>query len=289
MSEVTARIAARFGVDGAAAARDRRPVTTRIDAVDADDGRGARPAFPGVLGAPPRRRPRQGRALRGRRVGAAGAGRARGDRATPTPSCSARRTPWSRSGRSSRSRASARRSRRDATASSGVSGIVGGAPVAGMADRLMPAVGLEVTAAGAAAATDGLLAAWVIDERDRALGPARSRRPGLRVARDRHDHDATTTRAEALARAALDAGARREPCEIDRPSTGLPEVRPGDDLAALLRRPSRSLGRPRRRRRRRDAEDRLEGGGPPRARRRTAREAGRARDACASSRGAAIW
>ena len=51
----------------------------------------------------------------------------------------------------------------------GVSGIVGGAPVAGMADKLMPAVGLEVTAAGAAAAYRGLLGAWVIDERDRAL------------------------------------------------------------------------------------------------------------------------
>ena len=39
----------------------------------------------------------------------------------------------------------------------GVSGIVGGAPVSGMADRLMPAVGLEVTAAGAASAYADLL------------------------------------------------------------------------------------------------------------------------------------
>ncbi len=46
----------------------------------------------------------------------------------------------------------------------GVSGIVGGAPVSGMADRLMPAVGLEVTAAGAAAAYADLLGAWVLDE-----------------------------------------------------------------------------------------------------------------------------
>jgi LPPG:FO 2-phospho-L-lactate transferase len=63
----------------------------------------------------------------------------------------------------------------------GVSGIVADAPISGMADRLMPAMGLEVTAAGAAAAYDGLLAGWVIDERDRALVP-RLEATGLRVA-----------------------------------------------------------------------------------------------------------
>ncbi|MGZ8596792.1 MAG: 2-phospho-L-lactate transferase [Actinomycetota bacterium] len=63
----------------------------------------------------------------------------------------------------------------------GVSGIVGGAPLAGMADKLMPALGLEVTAAGVAAAYDGLLGAWVIDERDRAL-IARIEATGVRVA-----------------------------------------------------------------------------------------------------------
>jgi LPPG:FO 2-phospho-L-lactate transferase len=62
----------------------------------------------------------------------------------------------------------------------GVSPIVAGAPLAGMADRLMPAVGLEVTAAGAAAAYEGLLAGWVIDERDRDLA-ARIEATGLRV------------------------------------------------------------------------------------------------------------
>jgi LPPG:FO 2-phospho-L-lactate transferase len=70
------------------------------------------------------------------------------------------------------------RVRRQAVA--GVSGIVGGAPLAGMADKLMPVVGLEVTAAGAAAAYDGLLGTWVIDERDRALA-ARIERTGVRV------------------------------------------------------------------------------------------------------------
>lgn len=62
----------------------------------------------------------------------------------------------------------------------GVSGIVGGAPLAGMADKLMPAVGLEVTAAGAATAYEGLLGAWVIDERDRALA-GRIEATGVRV------------------------------------------------------------------------------------------------------------
>ena len=62
----------------------------------------------------------------------------------------------------------------------GVSGIVGGAPLAGMADKLMPAVGLEVTAAGAAAAYEGLLGAWVIDERDRTLA-GRIARTGVQV------------------------------------------------------------------------------------------------------------
>ncbi|MDH4113662.1 MAG: 2-phospho-L-lactate transferase [Actinomycetota bacterium] len=62
----------------------------------------------------------------------------------------------------------------------GVSGIVGGAPLAGMADKLMPAVGLEVTAAGAAAAYDGLLGSWVIDQRDRELA-GRIEATGVRV------------------------------------------------------------------------------------------------------------
>jgi LPPG:FO 2-phospho-L-lactate transferase len=61
----------------------------------------------------------------------------------------------------------------------GISGIVGGAPLAGMADRLMPAAGVEVTAAGAAACYDGLLGAWVIDEVDAALA-ARIEEIGVR-------------------------------------------------------------------------------------------------------------
>lgn len=63
----------------------------------------------------------------------------------------------------------------------GVSPIVGGAPLRGMADKLMPAIGLEVTAAGAARAYQGLLGAWVIDGRDRALAPGIERELGVRV------------------------------------------------------------------------------------------------------------
>jgi LPPG:FO 2-phospho-L-lactate transferase len=85
----------------------------------------------------------------------------------------------------------------------GVSGIVRGAPLAGMADRLMPVAGVEVTAAGAAEFYRGLLGAWVIDEADRALA-ARIGSTGIRVA-------VTDTimvddgAARALARVALDA------------------------------------------------------------------------------------
>jgi LPPG:FO 2-phospho-L-lactate transferase len=83
----------------------------------------------------------------------------------------------------------------------GVSGIVAGAPLAGMADRLMPAAGAEVTAAGAAECYRGLLAAWVVDEADRALIP-RIEATGVRAgATDSIMSD--DAKAEALARFAL--------------------------------------------------------------------------------------
>jgi LPPG:FO 2-phospho-L-lactate transferase len=84
----------------------------------------------------------------------------------------------------------------------GVSGIVDGAPVAGMADRLMPAVGIEVSAAGVAEHYRDLVSGWLVDERDRPLLP-RIEALGIRAA-------VTDTimvddaRAEAVARAALD-------------------------------------------------------------------------------------
>jgi LPPG:FO 2-phospho-L-lactate transferase len=63
----------------------------------------------------------------------------------------------------------------------GVSPIVGGAPVAGMADKLMPAVGIEVSAAGVARHHAELLSAFVIDDVDAASrGPVEAL--GLRCA-----------------------------------------------------------------------------------------------------------
>jgi len=64
----------------------------------------------------------------------------------------------------------------------GISPIVGGRPLAGMADRLMPVVGLEVSAAGAAMAYEGLLDAWVIDHADERLAGRVRDEVGARVA-----------------------------------------------------------------------------------------------------------
>jgi len=84
----------------------------------------------------------------------------------------------------------------------GVSPIVGGTPLAGMADRLMPAAGLEVSAVGAARAYEGLLAGWVIDRVDRDLAPKIEELFGVRVAvLDTVMRDDAS--AEAVARAAL--------------------------------------------------------------------------------------
>jgi LPPG:FO 2-phospho-L-lactate transferase len=63
----------------------------------------------------------------------------------------------------------------------GISPIVAGAPLAGMADRLMPVAGLEVTAAGAARAYEGLVGGWVIDERDAMLASRIGEELGMRV------------------------------------------------------------------------------------------------------------
>ncbi|MGH2672181.1 MAG: 2-phospho-L-lactate transferase [Actinomycetota bacterium] len=85
----------------------------------------------------------------------------------------------------------------------GISGIVRGAPLAGMADRLMPVAGVEVTAAGAAEFYRDLLGAWVIDDADRSLA-ARIESSGIRVAvTDTIMTDDAA--AGALARVALDA------------------------------------------------------------------------------------
>jgi LPPG:FO 2-phospho-L-lactate transferase len=71
------------------------------------------------------------------------------------------------------------RDRRDRAV--GISPIVGGAPLRGMADRLMPAVGMELSAFGAAAAYRGLLGSFIIDERDGSLADRIRSELGIRV------------------------------------------------------------------------------------------------------------
>jgi LPPG:FO 2-phospho-L-lactate transferase len=91
------------------------------------------------------------------------------------------------------------RARRDVA--SGISPIVGGRPLAGMADRVMPAAGLEVSAVGAASAFADVVSHWVIDAADRSLA-ANVERLGMRVSVTdtvmRDDDDA-----ESLARVAI--------------------------------------------------------------------------------------
>jgi LPPG:FO 2-phospho-L-lactate transferase len=84
----------------------------------------------------------------------------------------------------------------------GISPIVGGAPVRGMADRLLPAVGAEVSAVGVARHYGDLLDGWVIDAVDGELAPA-VEALGTRVAvTDTIMRDEQASRR--LARAALD-------------------------------------------------------------------------------------
>jgi LPPG:FO 2-phospho-L-lactate transferase len=83
----------------------------------------------------------------------------------------------------------------------GVSPIVGGAPLRGMADKLLPVQGVAVTAAGVAGHYADLLGGWVIDRVDEALAPS-IRSLGIAVAVTdtvMRDDDA----AERLARVAL--------------------------------------------------------------------------------------
>jgi LPPG:FO 2-phospho-L-lactate transferase len=95
--------------------------------------------------------------------------------------------------------------RRDAVA--GVSPIVGGAPLRGMADRLLPAWGVDVSAEGVALHYRDVIGGWVIDAVD-SPAASRVRSAGLRVAVTDTvmvDDDA----AEALARVALDTALGR--------------------------------------------------------------------------------
>jgi LPPG:FO 2-phospho-L-lactate transferase len=200
LSEVTGRVARRFGVRSRLLPMTDDPVTTRIDAVDAEGRlldlhfqeywvrRGAADTvktvrFEGAPDAAP----------------APGvlAAIAEADAVLICPSNPIVSIAPILAVPGIRAAVADRRSR-----AAGVSPIVAGAPLAGMADRLLPAAGLEVTAAGAAAAYDGLLTGWVIDELDRDLHE-RIAATGLRVSVTdtvMTDDDV----AEALARAALE-------------------------------------------------------------------------------------
>ena len=63
----------------------------------------------------------------------------------------------------------------------GVTPIVAGSPIGGMADRLMPAAGMEVSAVGAASGYRGLLSGFVVDERDADMARRVERDLGMRV------------------------------------------------------------------------------------------------------------
>ena len=121
----------------------------------------------------------------------------------------------------------------------GLSPIVGGTHVRGMAEQLLTAIGVEVSAAGVAghygARKDGgVLDGWLVDEIDadqvaavEALGIACRAVPLMMT-----DHDATA----AMAAAALDLasmGPIAGRLEVVAPD-GVGEVAAGDDLAALV-------------------------------------------------------
>jgi LPPG:FO 2-phospho-L-lactate transferase len=63
----------------------------------------------------------------------------------------------------------------------GVSPIVGGAPVRGMADKLMPAAGVDVSALGAASLYRDILDGWVVDLVDAELADPIASELGIRV------------------------------------------------------------------------------------------------------------
>lgn len=200
LSEVTARIAARFGIDARLLPASDDRIETRITCV-ADDGealdlhfqeywvrRGGRDVVTGVRydGAPSA-------------APAPGVLEAIGD-ADAVVVCPSNpvvsigpilAVPGVRS---------AVAARREVV--TGVSGIVGGSPVAGMADRLMPAVGIDVSAVGVAASYRHFLAAWLVDDADAASVPD-VEAMGIRC-RATDTIMVDDERAEAVARAALE-------------------------------------------------------------------------------------
>jgi LPPG:FO 2-phospho-L-lactate transferase len=177
LSEVTARVAARFDIDVTILPMTDRPVATRLDVVA--EGReldlhfqeywvrrGARDdvkaiRFEGVSAAPPA--PRVLDAI------------ASADVLVICPSNPVVSIGPILAVRDIRAAVAAR-------PVVGISPIVGGRPLAGMADRLMPVVGLEVSAVGAAHAYRDLLDAWVLDGADEDLAARVHAEIGVRVA-----------------------------------------------------------------------------------------------------------
>jgi LPPG:FO 2-phospho-L-lactate transferase len=196
---VTRALAERFGVRSRILPMSEDAVTTRIDAVD-EEGRALDLHF------------QQYWVLRGARDDVKGVRYAGASEATPGPGvleaireadtvvvCPSNPVASIGPILAVPGIADALRERRDRAV--GVSPIVAGAPLRGMADRLMPVAGLEVSAAGAAEAYRGLVSAWLIDERDRDL-LSRIEGVGLRcgVTDTVMENDAV---AESVARAAL--------------------------------------------------------------------------------------
>ena len=201
LSEITARIAARFGVGARIVPASDDPVQTRIDCLDHETGRPLdlhfqeywvrRRAADEVTGV------RYEGAERARPAPGVLEAIAEADAVVFCPSNPVVSIGPILAVPGIREAVAARRD-----AATGVSGIVGGAPVAGMADKLMPAVGIDVSAAGVARHYRELLAAWLVDDAD-ASAVAGVRTLGLRCrATDTIMTD--DDRAEAVARAALE-------------------------------------------------------------------------------------
>jgi LPPG:FO 2-phospho-L-lactate transferase len=205
LSEATEKVSERFGLRSRILPMSDDPVTTRIEAVD-ESGRALDLHFQEYWVA----REARDEVKTVRYEGA--------DQARPAPGvveaiheaevvmvCPSNPVASIRPILSLRPIAEELRHRRDRSV--GVSPIVAGAPLRGMADRLMPAVGMELSAFGAAAAYQGLVSAFVIDERDAALADRIRSDLGMRVVVvDTVMVDDST--AERLARAALDLALR---------------------------------------------------------------------------------
>ncbi|HZA27430.1 MAG TPA: 2-phospho-L-lactate transferase [Actinomycetota bacterium] len=179
LSEATGSVSRSFGVRSRVLPMSDDPVTTRIEAVD-ESGRALDLHFQEYWVA------------RGARDQVKGVRYEGADRAAPAPGvveaiheaevlivCPSNPVASIRPILGLHPIAEGLRHRRDRSA--GISPIVAGAPLRGMADRLMPAVGMEVSAFGAAAAYQGLLGGFVIDERDAGLADRIRSDLGMRV------------------------------------------------------------------------------------------------------------